>query len=136
MRYLLDTNIVSYFLRDASVALSERLLNSSPEELAISTITAGELRYGLSRLVPSKRAMALGLRLNHLLNTMTIEPLPVEAAMHYGDIKLHLSLLGQPIGGNDLWLAAHALSQDMTLVSNNTGEFKRVQNLRLENWFA
>jgi len=134
MRYLLDTNIVSYFLRDASALLSQRILDSRPQDLAISTISAGELRFGLSKLTPSKRANSLALRMNHLFNSLSIEPLPVEAAMHYGVIRQQLEALGQPIGGNDLWIAAHALAQDFTLVSNNTREFQKVTKLHLENW--
>lgn len=134
MRYLLDTNIVCYFLRDASASLSQRILDSRPQDLAISTISAGELRFGLSKLTPSKRANSLALRMNHLFNSLSIEPLPVEAAMHYGEIRQQLEALGQPIGGNDLWIAAHALAQDFTLVSNNTREFQKVTKLHLENW--
>jgi len=134
MRYLLDTNIVSYFLGDASASLSQRILDSRPQDLAISTISAGELRFGLSKLAPSKRANSLSLRMNHLFNSLSIEPLPVEAALHYGEIRQQLEALGQPIGGNDLWIAAHALAQDFTLVSNNTGEFQKVAKLHLENW--
>jgi tRNA(fMet)-specific endonuclease VapC len=134
MRYLLDTNIVSYFLRDASASLSQRILDSRPQDLAISTISAGELRFGLSKLAPSKRANSLSLRLNHLFNSLSIEPLPVEAALHYGEIRQQLEALGQPIGGNDLWIAAHALAMDFTLVSNNTREFQKVAKLHLENW--
>lgn len=134
MRYLLDTNIVSYFLRDASASLSQRILDSRPQDLAISTISAGELRFGLSKLTPSKRANSLALRMNHLFNSLSIEPLPVEAAMHYGEIRQQLEALGQLIGGNDLWIAAHALAQDFTLVSNNTREFQKVTKLHLENW--
>jgi tRNA(fMet)-specific endonuclease VapC len=134
MRYLLDTNIVSYFLRDASASLSQRILDSRPQDLAISTISAGELRFGMSKLAPSKRANSLSLRMNHLFNSLSIEPLPVEAALHYGEIRQQLEALGQPIGGNDLWIAAHALAQDFTLVSNNTREFQKVAKLHLENW--
>jgi len=134
MRYLLDTNVVSYFLRDASALLSQRILDSRPQDLAISTISAGELRFGLSKLPPSKRANSLALRMNHLFNSLSIEPLPVEAAMHYGEIRQQLEALGQPIGGNDLWIAAHALAQDFTLVSNNTREFQKVTKLHLEDW--
>ena len=131
---MLDTNVVSYFLRDASALLYQRILDSRPQDLAISTISAGELRFGLSKLTPSKRANSLALRMNHLFNSLSIEPLPVEAAMHYGEIRQQLEALGQPIGGNDLWIAAHALAQDFTLVSNNTREFQKVTKLHLENW--
>jgi len=134
MKYLLDTNIVSYFLRDASPALSERILDSTPDTLAISIISAGELRYGLSKLPTSKRATELAHRLNALLTAIPVLPLPADAAPHYGNTRAQLEAAGTPIGGNDLWIAAHALAQNMTLVTNNTREFERVQGLKLENW--
>lgn len=134
MTYLLDTNIVSYFLRDASVALSQRILDSSPDTLAISIISAGELRYGLSKLPPSRRATELAQRLNAVLTAITVLPLTAEAAPHYGRTRAQLEAAGTPIGNNDLWIAAHALADNMTLVTNNVGEFQRVQDLLVENW--
>ena len=134
MKYLLDTNIVSYFLRDASDALSQRILDSTPDTLAISIISAGELRYGLSKLPASKRATELTLRLNALLTAIPVLQLPAEAAQHYGNTRAQLEAAGTPIGGNDLWIAAHALSQNITLVTNNTREFERVAGLKVENW--
>ena len=134
MMYLLDTNIVSYFLRGASPALNQRILDSAPDELAISIISAGELRYGLSHLPPSRRAAQLAHQLDGLLTAVTVLALPPEAAQHYGTARSQLEAAGTPIGGNDLWIAAHALSQDLTLVTNNTREFERVAGLKLENW--
>ena len=134
MKYLLDTNIVSYFLRDASTALSQRILDSTPDTLAISIISAGELRYGLGKLPPSKRATELAHHLNALLTAIVILPLPANAAPHYGSTRAQLEAAGTPIGGNDLWIASHALAQNMILVTNNTREFERVPGLRLENW--
>ena len=134
MRYLLDTNIISYFLRGACPALNQRILDSTPDELATSIISAGELRYGLSRLPPSRRATELAHQLEGLLSAITVLALPPEAAQHYGRARSQLEAAGTPIGGNDLWIAAHALSQDLTLVTNNTREFERVAGLKLENW--
>jgi tRNA(fMet)-specific endonuclease VapC len=134
MTYLLDTNIVSYFLRDASAALSQRILDSSPDSLAVSIISAGELRYGLSKLPPSRRATELKQRLNAVLTAISVLPLPADAAPHYGRTRAQLEAAGTPIGNNDLWIAAHALAQNMTLVTNNVGEFQRVQGLPVENW--
>lgn len=134
--YLLDTNIVSYFLRGASPALNQRILDSAPDELAISIISAGELRYGLSRLPPSRRAVQLAHQLDGLLTAVAVLALPSEAAQHYGTARSQLEAAGTPIGGNDLWIAAHALSQDLTLVTNNTCEFERVVGLKFENWVS
>ncbi len=136
MKYLLDTNIVSYFLREASPALNQRILDSSADALGISIISAGELRFGLSKLPPSKRATELAHHLNALLTAIAVLPLPANAAQHYGSTRAQLEAAGMPIGGNDLWIAAHALAQNMTLVTNNTREFERVPGLRVENWIA
>jgi tRNA(fMet)-specific endonuclease VapC len=134
MKYLLDTNIVSYFLRDASPGLSQHILDSTPDTLAISVISAGELRYGLSKLPTSKRATELANRLDALLAAIPVLPLPADAAQHYGNTRAQLEAAGTRIGSNDLWIAAHALAQNLTLVTNNTREFERVQGLKLESW--
>lgn len=134
MKYLLDTHIVSYFLRDASPALSQHILDSIPDTLAISIISAGELRHGLNKLPPSKQATELAHHLNAVLTAIAVLPLPADAAQHYGHTRTQLEAAGTPIGDNDLWIAAHALAQNMTLVTNNTREFERVPGLRLENW--
>lgn len=134
MKFLLDTHIVSYFLRDASATLSQRILNSNTDTLAISIVSAGELRYGLSKLPPSRRATELAQRLNAVLTAISVLPLPAEAAPHYGRTRAQLEAAGTPIGNNDLWIAAHALADNMTLVTNNVGEFQRVQGLHVENW--
>lgn len=132
--YLLDTNTVSYFLRDHSPALSSRLLNTAPQELAISVITAGELRFGVKRLGTSQRATALSQRLEQILESFATLSLPPEAGEHYAATRAHLEAQGTPIGGNDLWIAAHALAGDMTLITNNLREFQRVPGLRVEDW--
>ncbi len=134
MKYLLDTNIVSYFLRDASAALTQRILDSTPDSLAMSIISAGELRYGLSKLPPSLRATELAHHLNALLTAIAVLPLPAEAAPHYGNTRAQLEAAGTPIGSSDLWIAAHALAQNLTVVTNNTSEFSRVPGLKVENW--
>ncbi len=134
MKYLLDTNIVSYFLRATWPELNQRILESSPEDLAISIISVGELRYGLQKLGQSKRATQLNHQLSALLTAIPILALPTDAAPCYGSIRSQLEAAGTPIGGNDLWIAAHAFSQNLILVTNSTREFQRVTGLKLENW--
>lgn len=134
MIYLLDTNIVSYFLRGASPALTQRILESTAEDLAVSVISAGELHYGLRRLPSSRRAKQLRQQLDSLFSAIAVHPLPADAAQHYGTIKATLDTAGTPIGGNDLWIAAHALAGQMTLVTHNTREFVRVSGLKAESW--
>lgn len=132
--YLLDTNTVSYVLRNHSPTLSSRLMATKPEDLAISVITAGELRFGLKKLGASQRATALASRLDQLLEAIPTLPMPPEASEHYAATRAHLETQGTPIGGNDLWIAAHALAGDLTLVTNNIREFQRVLGLRIEDW--
>lgn len=134
MTYLLDTNIVSYFLRRASAQLTQRILDSRPADLAISVLSLGELHYGLNRPGTTRRAALLRDQLDILLEVVQVQPLPSEAGRHYGLLRSKLEAEGPPIGGNDLWIASHALATDMTLVTNNLREFKRVPKLRLENW--
>ncbi|MBP6006897.1 MAG: PIN domain-containing protein [Rhodoferax sp.] len=134
MKFLLDTNTVSYFLRDYSVSLTNRLRACDPASLAISTITAGELSYGLAKLGISQRAGILSVKLNKLLRAVPVSPLNTQAVPHYATARTFLESQGTPIGSNDLWIAAHALAQNMTLVTNNTREFSRVPGLQFENW--
>lgn len=134
MKFLLDTNTISYFLRDYSLPLTKRLLACDPASLAISTISAGELSYGLAKLGMSRRAGILGSKLNKLLRSVTVLPLCTEAAQHYARTRSFLESQGTPIGGSDLWIAAHALALELPLVTNNIQEFARVPGLQTENW--
>lgn len=134
MMYLLDTNIVSHFVRASSPELTRRILESEADSLCISTISAGELLYGLGRLPPSRRAQTLRQQLDAVFKAIAVMPLPAEAAGHYGTVRSALEKDGNPIGTNDLWIAAHALAQGLTLVTNNTREFKRVKGLKVEDW--
>ena len=134
MSHLLDTNTVSYFLRGHSPTLTAKLMGMAPDTLAVSVVTTGELRFGLKKLGPSLRATALSERLDQLLQAIATQPLPEEAATQYAHIRAHLETQGTPIGGNDLWIAAHALANDLTLVTHNLREFERVPGLRVESW--
>ena len=132
--YLLDTNTISFFLRGNIPVLNNRILDCVADELAISIISAGELYYGIQRLASSQRARQLWEQLNAFTQAVSIHPLPVNAASHYGIIKTDLHAVGTPIGGNDLWIAAHALAEKKILVTNNTREFERVPDLIVEDW--
>ncbi len=134
MTYLLDTNIVSYFVRRSSEQLLQRILDSPPHHLAISVVSLGELHYGLEKLGPSRRSQLLRKHLDELLLAVRVHPLPPDSAHHYGLTRTKLEAAGTPIGANDLWIASHALADDMTLITNNVREFKRVPKLKVENW--
>lgn len=134
MMYLLYTHIVSHFVRASSPALTRRILESEASSLCISAINAGELLYGLGRLPPSRRAQTLRRQLDAVFTAIAAAPLPAGAAAHYGTVRSALEKVGNPIGGNDLWIAAHALAQGLTLVTNNTGAFQRIKGLQVEDW--
>ena len=97
----------------------------------ISAITYGELHYGAERSQQRPHALE---SLGHLVSLLIVVPLPGEAATAYGEIRAALEARGEMIGGNDLWIAAHAKSAGLTLVTNNEREFKRVPGLKLQNW--
>lgn len=130
-RYLLDTNICIYIAKYNPPSVRERFTQHAANELAMSVITLGELRFGAEKSQAKDRAMTV---IDELTNLMNIEALTDEVTGHYGDIRAALQKSGQMIGNNDLWLAAHARSQDWVLVTNNEKEFLRVDGLQVENW--
>jgi tRNA(fMet)-specific endonuclease VapC len=99
----------------------------------ISVITWGELRYGAER---SAQRGSVVQSLAEFVALVPVEPLPKAAGVDYGAIRAALEAGGTPIGNNDLWIAAHARSAGLTLVTNNEREFRRVQDLKVENWLA
>lgn len=129
-RYMLDTDTVIY-LRDGLIprAYLERL---SPGSLVMSIISYGELYFGAKK---GRRRHA-----REILELLVVGVPPlmmdVEVARRYGDLRAELEGRGQSIGGNDLWIAAHALSAKLILVTNNEREFRRVPGLKIENWAA
>lgn len=131
VRYLLDTNICIYIAKHNPPAVRERFARHPAAELAMSVITLGELRFGAEKSQSRERALNA---IHALVTLIQVAPLPALAGEHYGQIRAGLQALGQPIGNNDLWLAAHARAEDWTLVTNNEREFTRVEGLRMENW--
>lgn len=130
-RYLLDTNICIYIAKGHPLAVRERFARHPLQALTLSVITVGELRFGAEKSQARERALAT---IEQLVQMVRPHPLPLNAAEHYGDIRVSLQKQGLPIGNNDLWLAAHARAEGWTLVTNNTREFERVPGLHIENW--
>ncbi len=130
-RFLLDTNICIYIRQKQPEEVLRRFSKLRPGEAALSVITFGELLYGAHKSV--QRAAALE-RLRELVRLLPALPLPETAAEAYGTIRADLEAKGEMIGNNDLWIAAHALAADLTLVSNNLREFRRVRGLKSQNW--
>ncbi|MBP7053077.1 MAG: type II toxin-antitoxin system VapC family toxin [Phycisphaerae bacterium] len=131
MNYLLDTNICIDIIRYRPPAVLTRIQSQQPDEVAISTITLAELEYGIARSrYPDRNRVALF----EFLLPFAILGFDQRAATEYGCIRSALESKGRPIGPMDLLLAAQAKSLDLTLVTNNEREFKRVEGLRVENW--
>lgn len=132
-RYMLDTDICSYIMKRSSPAVLNRLQSVRVSDVCISVITKSALLYGVE---VSPRKDQDELALNAFLAHVEVLDFPDEAAQHYAKIRAHLKKSGTMIGANDLFIAAHARFLSLTLVTNNTGEFGRVPNLKLENWTA
>ena len=130
-RYLLDTNICIYIAKGKPLAVRHRFENHTLHKLAMSTITVGELRFGAEKSQAREAALATIAELVQMIQPCS---LPLAAAEHHGRVRAALQKQGLPIGNNDLWLAAHALAEGWTLVTNNTQEFSRVPGLLIDNW--
>lgn len=130
-RYLLDADVCIYALSGRHPQVTARFDLLQPGEAVISAIAYGELLFGASK---SRAPAAAAARLTALTLVASLAPLPLEAASHYAEIRRHLEAAGTPIGGNDAWIAAHARSTGLVLVTNNEREFRRVPGLAVENW--
>jgi tRNA(fMet)-specific endonuclease VapC len=131
MKYMLDTNICIYLIKQKPADVLERFRQTDLSEISISSITLSELFYGVSKSSkPEQNFMAL----TQFAAPLEILPFGGEAAQYYGDIRAHLEKRGTPIGSLDMLIAAHALSLSITLITNNVKEFNRVPNLKIENW--
>ncbi|WP_297472762.1 type II toxin-antitoxin system VapC family toxin [Ferrovum sp.] len=133
VRYLLDTNICIYIAKYNPPAVRERFSRHTADEMVMSVVTLGELRFGAEKSQSRERALAVIARLEA---AMKIAPLTEVAGEHYGQIRASLQERGEMIGNNDLWLAAHAKAEGWILVTNNEREFARVEGLQVENWAA
>ncbi len=131
--YLLDTNICIYIKNRRPPEVLVRLSSLQPGEVAMSSITFGELCFAAAKSVKQRESMQVLMTLKELIPVLALD---ANTSLHYGQIRQYLQQLGRPIGNNDLWIAAHALSSDLTLVTNNVAEFDRIPNLKIENWAA
>ena len=130
-RYLLDTDICIYIAKRRPAQVQARLAALSAGAVAMSAVTYGELWHGATRSQRSAEAFAV---LERLARAAPVLALDDEAARHYGEIRAALESKGKVIGNNDLWIAAHARSVKLVLVTNNEREFSRVPGLTVENW--
>jgi tRNA(fMet)-specific endonuclease VapC len=129
--YMLDTDIASYIMNGSNEAVTRHLLRTSPADVCISAITKSELLYGIE-ISPRRKQNEQAL--DDLLRFIKVLDFSEEAAAHYANIRADLKRRGSMIGSNDLFIAAHARALGLTLVTNNSREFRRVRGLKLENW--
>jgi tRNA(fMet)-specific endonuclease VapC len=130
LKYLLDTNIVIYVLKRRPIKVLD-VFNKNASRMAISSITLSELMYGVEKSSQIDKNLEA---IEDFISHLDVLSYDAKASQHYGQIKSKLEKKGQIIGENDIHIAAHAISQGLTLVTNNLKEFKRVPNLALENW--
>ncbi|MBN9340998.1 MAG: PIN domain-containing protein [Burkholderiales bacterium] len=128
--YLLDTNILIAALK-GHAPVRQRLESIPLASLRLSSIALGELEFGAEKSVHVERNRA---RLAELTQRLPLVGIDADTAVHYARIRAGLERQGTPIGANDLWIAAQALTIEAILVTDNLREFQRVPGLRLENW--
>jgi len=132
-RYMLDTDSCIALIKNRPEAMRIRLSSLMPDEVGISSIVAAELWFGVAHSQKKRQNEAA---LKDFLDFVNILNWPYDASPLYGQIRTELQIRGTPIGAMDLLIAAHALFLDAVLVTNNTKEFKRVINLKVENWLS
>ncbi|NEV65154.1 type II toxin-antitoxin system VapC family toxin [Thiorhodococcus minor] len=132
LRYLLDTNVLSALIREPQGPVAAILSRRGYDRVCTSLIVAAELRFGALK----RGSPVLVTKVTDLLVSMPVLPLEAGVDEAYAKVRLSLEQAGAPIGPNDLLIAAHALDQDLTLVTDNADEFMRVPDLRVENWLA
>ena len=131
MKYMLDTNICIYVIKHHPPTVIQNFLNHNPKEMCISSITYTELMHGIEK---SQAVQKNRLSLSMFLSPITIIDFDAYAAECYGRIRADLERNGTPVGVMDMLIAGHAQSMGLTVVTNNTKEFKRIKGLQVENW--
>ena len=131
MKYMLDTNICIYIIKHQPENVIRKFMEHDSEDICISAITYAELAHGVEK---SQSREKNRIALMVLLSEIQIVPFDDLAAQIYGEIKADLQKKGTPIGPMDTLIAAHAKAMNLTLVTNNTKEFVRVDGLKLEDW--
>jgi tRNA(fMet)-specific endonuclease VapC len=131
MEYLLDTNICIYIIKKKPAEVFDKFKNLTIGDVGISSITLAELQYGIEKSSnPVKNKEAL----EKFLTPIEVIDFVYDATVEYGKIRSELERKGVPIGPLDMLIAAHAMSLDVTLVTNNVREFERIPELKIDNW--
>lgn len=133
MKYMLDTNICIALIRHKSLHLLNKLINTPLGDVGLSSISMAELVHGVEKSVMREKNLEA---LNQFLLPLEVADFDQQSALIYGKIRADLERIGQGIGPMDTLIAAHAVSLDAILVTNNTKEFRRVPNLSVEDWLS
>ena len=131
MSYMLDTDTCIYIKNRRPPHIIKRFSRLQGGEVVMSLVTFGELLNGALKSNQSNSALE---KINQLATILPVQAMSADVAKHYASIRRSLEKTGSIIGANDLWIAAHAVALDLTLVTNNTNEFSRVDGLKIENW--
>ncbi|CAN5478779.1 type II toxin-antitoxin system VapC family toxin [soil metagenome] len=131
MKYLLDTNICIYLIRNRPAEVRKKFISYAVGDIGISSITVAELWVGVEKNQQRDQA---AFALEQFLQALNIADFDVQAAVLYGKIRAQLEKQGTPIGPFDILIAAHAIRLDATLITNNVRKFARVSGLKVENW--
>ena len=129
---MLDTNILSDLIRNPQGKAARQIAKAGEDNICTSIIVAAELRYGCAKSGSTKLRKAV----EDLLGEIDVLPFEAPADADYGTIRARLEAAGTPIGGNDLLIAAHARALGATIVTANTQEFRRVRDVKVENWLG
>jgi tRNA(fMet)-specific endonuclease VapC len=130
-KYLVDTDILIYLQQKRPPQIRARFDALEAGDAGISVITHGELIYGAERSEQPQRSKE---KIEELISFLPVWTLPEDAGAEYGRMRAELEKAGTMIGGNDLWIAAHAKAAGLVLVTNNEKEFRRLRGLQVENW--
>lgn len=131
MKYLLDTCVISDFIKGEPGTLL-KFKQTSPTDIAVSSIAVMELRYGL--MLNPQRTQKIAPAIASILTSVTILPLEKAQAEQAAQIRATLKSQGQPIGAYDVLIAATAFQHNLIMVTANQKEFNRVSDLQTENW--
>ena len=129
--YLLDTNIISYWMR-GDQSLMDKIKSHSPSELSLSTITLAEIFYGIEKSPTKKKERRT--KINRICSQLAIHPFDEPAAEKYGSIRAKLEREGLIISERDLQIASIAMANRLSIVTHNTKEFNRIKDLTVEDW--
>lgn len=131
MKYLVDTNILIFLCNLKSRKLEDRFKKHHPEEFLVSSITVGELIYGVNKSRQKIKNLEAILK---ILSPFVVIDFDSKDAWKYGEIRAGLESKGKAIGGNDIMIAAQAKRRGLILITNNTREYKRIHGLKVEDW--